>query len=285
MKKFCILVFVLTVLILLLSGSQVLAVSSDCTKCHGGVVSTFNVLPPVPEQACIACHNHYAIDERHTRPSWTAVYVSGTGYFKSSSSIQTKPPEIHTLHNGRNLPAGSNSCRKCHSATNCETCHVPVDHRIHSSTENDDFPVYRVAYGTGYDLNAITCTTSTCHNYYIPGVVTQNSDGTQLCLNCHSTDKSGHTQANLDSLHGSTTSALPASDAVYNVTCTGCHDSSLADEHKKVAAKLSQPEDAECGYCHMSTAQEAVKNTVYAIIAVNAKQMDTTIKTQNLPCG
>jgi len=261
------------------SASAATSLTTDCSKCHGTKVSEFNTLP-LDKTKCKVCHSvvHGLADPFEGGVS--TLY----GRFASSQSINASSTFLHSEHNAKNAGIATNaSCSVCHSVAQCTACHSSVPHITHSSTKYQ--PVYiGQANGITNSYQNVSCATAYCHQP-LPNVTKVRTDGTQLCINCHSTDKSGHTQASLDFWHGSSTSSLTVNGTVYNnLTCTGCHSTTLAGEHKNVAVKLGQTDDAECGYCHMASAQESVKNTVTAISAANAQQTDAAAKLQNRAC-
>ncbi|KNZ71006.1 putative multiheme cytochrome c [Thermincola ferriacetica] len=284
MRKYLFLVSMALGIYLFSFGGFAGAVSGDCSKCHGDLVTSFELDAPNPELTCAVCHNHYAMNAKHPYPNWTAQYVTGIGYFKSADSVLTGPPAIHNYHNGSNTPAGTNSCGKCHRAVKCESCHQNVKHKQHGSSEITSFPAYVVADGKAYASQQLSCAASNCHRFYSPGIVRTNSNGTQLCVNCHSTDKSGHNETNLGPLHDSFSSTLNIGVTNYQVSCEGCHAATLSAEHKKAAGRLGQPEDNECGYCHGASAQSTVAAEVSDIKTANAQIKDPKLKAENRGC-
>ena len=278
--------FLVFMFIMLLTGNQqAFAGLEDCQKCHGTVISDFAVAPPAPAETCKACHQGFLINEDHPYPSWTAVYVPNAGYFKNSGSVATGVPAIHSYHSGKNTPANSGWCRNCHVAADCESCHKAVTHRTHGSVPVDSLKKYTVSTGTGYSLKPISCSTETCHSFYSTGVAIKRTDGQQLCINCHSTDKTGHTPERLEPFHNSANQTLRLGITENVVLCEGCHTGNLAVEHKLVAQELSQPEDTECGYCHMTSAKLPVQDAVHVIKTVNSGLTDITMKNENRSCS
>lgn len=258
MKKIILAALGLFVVMTLFASSGVGAATAgdDCTNCHGTVVSDLMVASPTLGETCTVCHG--VITARHSSPAWTAVYVDGVGYFKSADSVLTGPPSIHSYHSGMNTPAGSDACARCHRAASCETCHTPVNHKLHGSTEMEIYPSYIVATGISYGSLDISCSTSSCHRFYSPGIVPSGpNDTTNLCFNCHSTDKAGHDDTQLAALH---TTTFPSElmftgqlTGIYPVDCLGCHNSTLDVEHAN--------QDKDCMACHKST-NAAVINVI-----------------------
>lgn len=283
MKKILLLISLMAIFMTVGMGSAA-AVSDDCSKCHGTVIGTFTVDPPVTSQTCLlSCHG--VISSRHPSPTWRAVLVDGAGYFKSPESILTPAATIHRYHNGSNLPAGSNACKRCHSAVTCKACHKPVAHTEHGSTEYADYPSFTLATGLVWGSQTLSCSTSECHSFYVPGVTDIRKDGKQLCINCHSTDKSGHNEANLAGVHSSENAALRLGAADYIVSCEGCHAKTLTAEHKAAVQNDSLPEDTECGYCHGGSAAPQVNSVVYEIKEINSSVDDPGIQAESRNCS
>ncbi|MBU7006711.1 cytochrome c3 family protein [Phosphitispora fastidiosa] len=258
MKKIILAVLGLFVIMTLFasSGGGASAAGADCANCHGTNVSDFTVASPVLGETCTVCHG--VISARHSSPGWIAAYVDGAGYFKSPDSVLTGPPNIHSYHNGMNTPAGSDACARCHRAASCETCHTPVNHKPHGSTEMESYPSYTVAIGIGFGSQDISCSASNCHKFYSPGIVPSGPDDTtNLCFNCHSTDKTGHDDTQLAAVHTTTfPSELMFSGQLtgfYPVDCSGCHNSTLDTEHAN--------QDIDCFTCHNST-NTAILNVI-----------------------
>lgn len=231
----------LALIMMLSAAGTAFADTGDCGKCHGTVIDSFTVAPPVPQQACKVCHGNPAMSSRHPYPKWRAVYVADIGWFKSPLSVNTAPPEIHNLHNGMNTPSGTTSCSKCHKAVSCNTCHQPVGHKEHSTTQYSS-PVFTTAWGTGYGSEQLSCSMSSCHKFYFPGIVTARSDGTDLCFNCHDTGKAGHT----DVAARHTTTFVPDPQ----LDCTVCHNSDLVTEHEARTDEFGAAYN--CFTCHQN---------------------------------
>jgi len=257
MKRLLLLLCLTLMMSILFTGTAI-ANSSDCSKCHGTIVDSFTVAPPVLQQACNTCHNNPFMTSGHTYPSWTAVYVTDIGWFKSPISVNTSPPAIHSYHDGGNSPAGTSGCSRCHKSVSCNTCHQPVDHKDHGTTQYQS-PYFNIAWGTGYGSEPVSCSMSDCHKFYTPGVVTTRTDGTDLCFNCHDTGKAGHTDV----------AAKHATSFVPNpqLDCTGCHNSDLVTEHEARTDEFGAAYN--CFTCHQS-----IRDDVKAAISAKNAQCD-----------
>lgn len=227
--------------------------TSDCSSCHGTTVDSF-ITPTVPKaDVCKVCHE--AINDSHSGGS---VYVSGYGYFKSADNINATPADIHKYHSGFSYINDGTSCSKCHGQVDCNSCHTNITHgkkgdltdkhNLLLYPEYQTIKSYKFADRWTYTDKQLNCTTSQCHSYYtpFPGVVKTRSDGTQLCLNCHSTDRSGH--GDIGVKH--TANPLTNQDIPLAGDCAVCHDATFDTAHTKTI----EANGTSCSLCHGTTA-------------------------------
>ncbi len=244
-----VIVTIITLAISILFTSAALAAGLDCTKCHGTVISDFDV-PVISRTAvCKTCHGGGGHGSWYDAEGYyrVPVNIAGSGYFSSASAIQSPASTLHKIHSGENAQNSKSGCEKCHKPASCTSCHTNIPHTQHSTT------VFQVAYfyqanGTAWPYTGSSCAISQCHNQ-MPSVVRTNTNGSQLCVNCHprfgaaAKDSSGHPQAAMDSAH-----MAPAADTLniagmpQTVTCQGCHNNNLSTEHTN--------KGKDCSVCH-----------------------------------
>lgn len=265
---------------------------SQCRNCHPQLDFGAPILNRLT--VCANCHNNGA----HATNS---IYTSYGYFLKSNFTDPTKTQAqvitgfsgafLHGKHGGS--AQTSSYCIGCHGRLSCKVCHTSVGdppilkHEPHSTTV---YPAasLNMALGPGrgdrFPVIQSTCVTSKCHNLY-PNVTKTRSDGSQLCLNCHSTDGRGHyDQAGLDTKHSSSVTTLKLGSVDYVVSCEGCHATSLSGEHRNVAKKLNLPQNGDCYYCHGQSVQATVAGAVTQIKTNNKATTDLTVKAANRSC-
>lgn len=237
---------------------------NDCTLCHGTMISSFDIPQMARTTQCAVCHGrawHAQWRDPVTGRTTGAAYVPGVGYFRTPATVNAAAYELHPAHSGNNAYAGRVDCSYCHGVAACNSCHTQVTHVQHGASAFTA-PVFKQANGTKNLLTGMSCALSQCHQK-LPAIRKTNSDGSQLCVNCHprfgtsAADSQGHTQAGIDSAH-----AVPAGDSLnvdglsQPINCQGCHNSSLIVEHTN--------QNKDCLVCHSpaSPIPAAVKSVV-----------------------
>lgn len=245
--------------------STAYAATSDCSLCHGTVVSDFKLSLIDKTKTCGICHNGgghaYWYDENGN--TVYPVYIQGLGYFKTADTVNSTPGVLHQVHSGQNGLANNERCYKCHGVASCSACHNNVSHINHSTTKYVA-PSFEQADGSTYISRVTSCALSECH-VKLPNVVRYRSDGSQLCLNCHSYDKSGHTEESLAAKHSTTfTQTLIPEANNEPVNCSNCHNNDLRTEHFN--------NSNDCTTCHSSTTPAEVKAVVDSANGVEANR-------------
>ena len=253
-------------LCLLLPGGALAGTTYDCADCHGSVVNDFT-LGPVDRNNCSSCHqtvNHFE-----------DVVLTPYGYFKTADSPFAPPATVHggiygTNHVEHHGFSPEGICYSCHATVSCRSCHGTVPHGEHGSTK---YPPVSVATNLG-NPETFYCGSSLCHTT-LPDVARYRPDGTDLCLNCHPVDKSGH--GDVTPLHTSNFIANPQLD------CASCHSPVLSKEHPRWTDSAGNPHT--CLTCHRSTrtdVQQAISNNQTNCDACHTIHADvTTVHTSN----
>jgi len=286
-KKLTIIFFLMVLVLSLgLASSAYAADLNQCMNCHlykaqpTAEVTKF-VLPRfndgsttgsiVNKAVCQTCHWTDIGSQHFPTYKTVAVTVYGTtfGGFKSADSIYQTPATFHDLHNGPKRLVGS-SCTRCHGVVSCSTCHNAVPHDGHYAGTGINpktgsaitTPTLTVVNGSSTIQQSTTCAASECHQP-LPNVVNRRTDGNDLCINCHNTDKTGHTD--VSTLHTSTFPAsLNTSPVPQTVDCSGCHNSVLSTEHEN--------RGVDCQVCHSKTARDPVPTVIANANGVEANR-------------
>jgi len=249
--------------------------ASNCSICHGTYVSNFAFLPNSAVRrtaeidstgkvtkyaACWVCH----------REGWHGLanfyFEKGSGYFRTKDSVYASPQTLHFAHDGyyggKNRAATASCAVRCHGTVNCTACHQQtIPHTLHGATAFPA-PKYMLADGTSNTTRTVSCMLSQCHQS-MPKVKTANTDGNQLCVNCHprfgatARDDTGHAQTSIDARHVvPTVATLNFGSGPQTVTCQGCHSADLSVEHAN--------KEKDCLVCHnpVSPIPSTVKNVV-----------------------
>lgn len=266
----------LTVLLFMLTPT---VFASECDQCHGEVAKVDNFYDPaVPKVTnqnikCYKCHAE-GLHTRDYNPGTTLVSKYFTDLdgslnvaFFLSNPDMASVEQIHKAHSQPDPRASM--CASCHLSISCNACHEVVPHGnsplYHGSTK---YPMANVNM-TSADpkigiIKQISCSTSQCHGTftesYVP--VVKRSDGTQLCLNCHTTDRNGHQNlAVKHQLPGALTSQTT------NLDCTLCHKSDFDLEHKGKVGDAGNILD--CATCHNATYKPTITGIANGTITKN----------------
>jgi hypothetical protein len=230
----------------------------------------------VDKTACRVCHTENLADFVHSS-SLSVVRVNGVVYgsFADPASIHLAPDRIHYYHKGISTNITGPTCIRCHGTVSCLSCHSRVSHSGHytgaginpQTGQPINTPVLSVVngwfnvangYSTPYWPASTTCAAAECHGA-LPKPLRKNTNGADLCFNCHNTGLPGHT--NVSVVHQSQYVAGPA----YN--CGDCHQSDIAAEH--ALRKDVNGRNYNCFTCHNSAG-----NDVKLAIAANNTRCD-----------
>lgn len=259
MKRFYLILLTASIILIGLN-SIAFAATSECQNCHT-IPPDFNVQQLLRKANCYTCHasgDHAKYYGQNGIVYYAEVWVTGAGWFKSNTSITSTPEALHNVHAGYNTWASNDYCKRCHQAVSCVKCHDNnVTHQQHGTTKYQ--PVsFLQATGNIYNTVTNSCAISDCHSK-MPKVKIARPDGTELCYNCHTVGKAGHTDA--AAKHISTFIPNPSFD------CAGCHKTDIASEHAVRTNNIGVSYD--CLTCHKNTRLD-----VKAAIQSNNKNCD-----------
>ncbi len=290
-RQMCVVIFLVLVFALGLVSTANAADLNQCMNCHfykaqpTADVTKFILQKvfdgsmsgsTVDKTVCKTCH-WIDIGSQHFPTYQTVtvtVYGATYGGFKSTDSIYSIPGTLHDLHNGPKRAVGG-TCTRCHGVVSCSTCHNTVPHEGHYTGTGINpktgasiiTPTLTVATGGKNIQQSSTCAASECHQT-LPSPKRYNTDGTDLCLNCHNTDRAaGHTELRLQVPHNTTFSGSLTFKTLltgsYVVDCNGCHNNILSTEHAN--------RNRTCDTCHKS-ANTAVVDVIRTAKGVEANR-------------
>lgn len=267
-------VFLLSILLILMMSSAVPAAvtANECILCHGTTVSDFDIPLMTRGAQCAVCHgsaSHAVWRDPVTGRSKYAVYVTGIGYFRTTTSYNDPSSALHQYHSGANDLASRSDCNMCHGVASCKSCHQNVTHNNHSTTAYTPLQT-SAANGSTFAPTSMSCALSSCHKT-LPSVVKLNPDGTQLCQNCHprfaatAKDLNGHDPVITETQHDT---ALPGTLNIAAiptpVNCNGCHNTNLVTEHNN--------RNKDCATCHNNTVLPPVGTVVKSADGLSANR-------------
>ena len=209
-----------------------------CLDCHTVESVDFAAAPVNREVACRVCH--YGSHQ-------TMTVETPYGWFRTAESPYADTATLHSsIHsNPKNTTGG---CARCHVTASCSACHAAVPHEQHSSTETTPVTLWTTAGGFYNVPTTETFYCGTCHGTLGNDVNRFRVDGSQLCLNCHSADSSGHDPALLAEQHRAAVFMVGSGP---DADCAVCHDSVLTFEHEN--------RGYNCTTCHGSGVREEVR--------------------------
>ncbi len=290
-KRITITLLVLMIVVLGFASSANASSLDECNNCHlfdaqNTAEPTFFDLPVVADgssegsvvdkAACTSCHLATLAASHYPRLPVSVVTVGGIVYgsFASQESLYLAPDIIHYNHNNISTKTTGDTCNRCHGVVSCQSCHKTVAHTNHYSgtmlnpltSQPVTTPILKVVTGkfntstgvsTPYWDMATTCATSECHQTLATPPKRTNTDGSQLCKNCHNADLNGHDPAMLESAHTTTfnQTLIPASNG-ENINCSNCHTNGLRNEHSN--------NSTGCTACHGKTTPLEVKAVIDA---------------------
>lgn len=210
----------------------------------------------VVDESCIGCHTRDSVDfaastvDRevvcrvcHYGSHQTMTVETPYGWFSSAESPYASAELLHSsIHsNPKNTSGG---CGRCHVTASCSACHTGVPHKEHGATEYQPTTVRTTTGGFSAFVGNETFYCGTCHDT-LPGINRYRADGSQLCLNCHNTDSSGHDPALLAEVHRADVFMVGEG---LDIDCSACHDNALTIEHEN--------RGYDCMVCHDKNVRE-----------------------------
>ena len=271
--KLLFLLVILTILFTAVFSENVAAVveANECVNCHDNSYY-FSVEPISRTAECLICHgggkHAYWYDDNGYM--FYSIKITDSGYFKSVESVYAPPEILHKAHSGHNDWAANSSCERCHQVASCTTCHVNVQHEGHGVSAFTP-PSFKQANGISYSAISTSCALSPQCHQTMPTVKRTNVDGTQLCVNCHprfgatAEDSTGHDPVAADIRHSTSLPGyLMLSSGIQQVDCSGCHVTSLVDEHAN--------KDKDCSVCHNNSSNPAILTVVKAADNIEASR-------------